>query len=94
MSIRIIDDAPDPDARSTPDSWAVMEARLATTKVHDLLDEASARLARLADEVDLPDEVADAVRETLQLVEAGRGTIVAARRHVRLGTERRQPSPS
>jgi hypothetical protein len=84
MPIKVLQNPPDPDAPAVPDSWAVMEARLATTKVHDLLDEASSRLTRLAAEVDLPDDVAASVRETLTLVEAGRETIVAARRHVRV----------
>jgi hypothetical protein len=78
MSIKVLTEPPTP--RTVPSTWAVNEARLATTKVHDLLDEASARLARLAAEVELPEEVASAVRETLQLVEAGRETLGPARR--------------
>jgi hypothetical protein len=82
VSIKVLTAVPDPVAPTAPSNWALMEARLATTKVHDLLDEAASRLTRLAGEVDLPPEVVEAVRETLQHVETGRGTIATARRQV------------
>jgi hypothetical protein len=68
-------------------SWTVMEARLITAKVHDLLDEAAARLDRLHESEELPPEVADAVKDTLRAVGAGRESIRRARRSL----IRRQP---
>jgi hypothetical protein len=82
VTIKLVPNVPDRATPTPPSGWALMEARLATTKVHDLLDEAASRLTRLAGEVDLPPEVAESVRETLQHVETGRATIAAARRQV------------
>lgn len=82
MSIKVLTSVPDPVTPAAPSTWALMEARLATSKVHDLLDEAASRLTRLAGEVDLPPEVLAPVRETLQHVETGRQSISTARREV------------
>jgi hypothetical protein len=79
VSIKVLTHLPDPDA--PPSDWALAEARLATSQVHALLDEASSRLTRLAREVKLPPEIEQAVRETLQQVESGRETIGIARRY-------------
>ncbi len=79
VSVKVLASPPEPPVPGTSDAWAVMEAHLATAKVHDLLDESSARLTRLANEVSLPDAVVERLRETLRLVEAGRQTIGQAR---------------
>lgn len=85
MSIKVLASVPDPATATgpvAPSHWDLMEARLATSKVHDLLDEAASRLTRLAAEVELPPEVLEPVRETLQHVETGRASIATARRQV------------
>lgn len=66
-----------------PSSWAVMQARLVTAQVENLLEEACERLARLESAGELPEDVAAAVSETTSLVAAGREAVGAARRHLR-----------
>jgi hypothetical protein len=63
----------------TQASWTVMEARLVTAKVHDLLDDAAVRLERLRASEDLTAEVADSVTHALQALEVGRDSIRSAR---------------
>ncbi len=64
-------------------SWTVMEARLVTAKVQDLLDRAAAELGRLARADDLPPDIAAAVTDTLHSVEVGRRNMGAARQTLR-----------
>jgi hypothetical protein len=86
MSAQALRARPRPSAvgTSASESWALMEARLVTARVDDLLGEAASRLSRLLGEVELPEEVETAVTDTLASVEAGRRTIGAARRGLRM----------
>jgi hypothetical protein len=75
---------PRPSASPAPtDSWVIMEARLRTAKIDDLLEKAAAQLETLADAKDLPQEIAAAVADTLEAVDAGRRRIGSARQRLR-----------
>jgi hypothetical protein len=65
------------------DTWAIMEARLKTAKIDDLLEKAAAQLGTLAHAKDLPQEIAAAVADTLEAVETGRRRIGSARQRLR-----------
>jgi hypothetical protein len=65
------------------DTWAIMEARLRTAKIDDLLEKAAAQLETLAHARELPQEIAAAVEDTLEAVETGRRRIGSARQRLR-----------
>jgi|GEM_PF-3871980 len=68
--------------RAQPSSWSVMEARLTTAKVEDLLTDAARRLERLVATEDLGPEVTDAVEEALRDARSGKDRVSSVRRQL------------
>lgn len=66
-----------------PSSWTLMETRLVSAKVHDLLEEAGARLSKLATTEDLPADTLAALMDTLHSVRTGAESIRVVREHSR-----------
>jgi hypothetical protein len=79
--LEVLAPAPCPPAR--PGSWSLMEARLTTARVEDLLTDAEQRLQRLASTEELLPEIAAAVEGTLADVREGLARMGSARRCLR-----------